>query len=349
MSYDPTRFDPLPNSYETLIKEFETKKQRRGNTESSTVNYVTHLLFFCEWLDKKDGFIPLDKFTVELADEYNAHARDQYADNRYRHNIVTLRDFYHTMGLSDGPTDATTDPWEGIYQSLPSAKDLRDRHSASGGLDTGDVASALLDITHPMWHSLGVFWFKTMVRKSEAINVLLREVHIQDPSVQSMYDNLGINLHSKVVDRPDTIYIPEDRVGNKRKSETVIPIDAELKAALIRYLSVRPPVYPDDGHGHLWVSVNDNYGQALSPQTIFHHWDKRVPDHWRDRDEPVRIHDARHWAERKLRPNLSRTLLRYLRGDSPNTLDEYDDIVAEYDRRIRRSYLQAVPKFYSTR
>lgn len=105
---------------------------------------------------------------------------------------------------------------------------------------------------------------KTASRSGEAINIDLRCCHIDHPIFWDMIERYDVSLDPRVRDKQDSILIYEEfnagdeipnedtpgleergevrGTGNKRKEEngSVIPIDSELKTALIEYLLVRP-------------------------------------------------------------------------------------------------------------
>ena len=105
---------------------------------------------------------------------------------------------------------------------------------------------------------------KTASRAGETINTDLRCCHIDHPVFWNLVEKYDVTLDPRVRDKPDSILIYEEfnaddeipdgdtpgpekngetrKTGNKRKEESgsVIPIDSELKTALIEYLLVRP-------------------------------------------------------------------------------------------------------------
>lgn len=107
--------------------------------------------------------------------------------------------------------------------------------------------------------------FKLALRKAEARNLDLRCLHIDHPIFWTVVNEHNITLDPRVRDRPDTLLIygqftegteiPNDSIqgwegtgevrskGNKRKqsSGSVLPLDSELKTAIIEWLLVRPP------------------------------------------------------------------------------------------------------------
>lgn len=105
---------------------------------------------------------------------------------------------------------------------------------------------------------------KTSSRAGGAINIDLRCCHIDHPIFWDLVQKYDVTLDPRVRNRPDSILFYEEfnagdeipnadtpgpeeggevrETGNKRKEEggSVVPIDSELKTALVEYLLVRP-------------------------------------------------------------------------------------------------------------
>jgi len=337
------RVDELPDSYTEVIEDFAEFKQSTGKDTETVDTYLNRVTCFFEWLTRTTDSPPEpEEITMEHTKQYNNWAASEYASATYRHRIITLNDMFNVVSKLDASI------WDRPVASVPNSQEVRDSQTLGRGLDDSDLSEFLLSIKHPQWHAFFLLLAKSMLRVQEARNIRLSEVHISDPEIDQLYDDLDISHHSKVAHSPDSIYIPADREGNKRKTATRIPIDDELKAALIRWLTVRPVteesiVAPKT----LFVSLGDNWGEPLPTQTVNQEWNDYVPESWRPDDNPMTPHDLRHWTNRKLRPVLQEACLAYLRGDSPDIRDHYDNILSEYEERVRTPYLRHVPKFYS--
>lgn len=105
---------------------------------------------------------------------------------------------------------------------------------------------------------------KTSSRAGEALNIDFRCCHIDHPVFWSLVDKHDVTLDPRIRDKPDSLLIyeefnageeipntktpgPEEQgevrgSGNKRKENngSIIPIDSELKTAIIEYLLIRP-------------------------------------------------------------------------------------------------------------
>ena len=124
----------------------------------------------------------------------------------------------------------------------------------------------------PFARALWLLAFKLANRKGESINLDLRCLNIAHPILDQIIAKHDVNLDPRVRDRPDTILIyghfnggteiPNDstpgwegdgevrEAGNKRKRDTgsVLPIDSELKTALIEWLLLRSPTLDRELH-----------------------------------------------------------------------------------------------------
>jgi integrase len=122
-------------------------------------------------------------------------------------------------------------------------------------------------LTRPFSRAFWLCGLKHGTRFGEAVNIDLRCLHIDHPVFWEIIDEHDVRLDPRIRDKPDTILIyeqfnegteipNEDRPGpetkgevrergNKRKEEggSILPLDSELKTALLEWLFVRPPTY----------------------------------------------------------------------------------------------------------
>lgn len=151
------------------------------------------------------------------------------------------------------------------------ARELNDYDSASDleaqfpEITEKEVAQVLRDEIdrrplRPQERAVFVVSLKTGMRAGEVLNLDLQDIHIGYPPLKNREEYAGIEYHEKIRNEPDTIYVssgirPEEEYrgevrkrGNKRDRSTKIPIDDELKHALVRWLAARPetPNIPTD-------------------------------------------------------------------------------------------------------
>jgi len=125
-------------------------------------------------------------------------------------------------------------------------------------------------LTQPFSRAFWLCGLKHGTRLGEVLNTDLRCLHIDHPLFWEIIDEHDVSLDPRIRDRPDTILIYEQfnegteipneerpgpetegevrERGNKRKEEggSILPLDSELKTALLEWLLVRPPT-----HGHV--------------------------------------------------------------------------------------------------
>lgn len=204
------------------------------------------------------------------------------------------------------------------------------------------------DILHPLERAVIVTLLKTGIRVGECCNIDLRDVHIDDPEIADSYDW----VHRGALDgRPNSIFISSEpargssyngevrSASNKRKRDTVIPIDAELQSSLKRWLAIRPDApSPADP---LFCSTNQ-WGTRTTPSMIRDIVETHAsPRGWYRRggssEENVTPHYFRHFFTTHLRDRTGdRGIVKYLRGDVAS--DIIDTYTHDWGNRVRSVY-----------
>jgi site-specific recombinase XerD len=224
-----------------------------------------------------------------------------------------------------------------------------DTDPARREVDVPTMRTFVRGIEHPLDRALVVTLLKTGVRVGELCNLDLRDLHIDDPEVERAYET---RPRAHIETRPDSLFVPSDpsrghvyngeerTASNKRKRDTVIPVDAELRRTLKRWLAVRPdtegPAQP------LFVSTRDRWGDRLTPRMVR----ATVTDHasemgWHrqggDAEENVTPHYFRHFFTTHLRDRTGdRGVVKYLRGDVAR--DVIDTYTHNWGDRVREVY-----------
>jgi len=124
-------------------------------------------------------------------------------------------------------------------------------------------------LSYPFSRAIWLCGLKHGTRFSEVVNIDLRCLHLDHPVFWNLIENHDVRLDPRIRDKPDTLLIYEefnegDEIpnedtpgpetegeirdaarGNKRKEDggSILPVDSELKTALIEWLLVRPPTY----------------------------------------------------------------------------------------------------------
>jgi site-specific recombinase XerD len=205
------------------------------------------------------------------------------------------------------------------------------------------MRSFVAGIAHPLDTAVIVTLLKTGMRAGELSNLDLRDLHL--PGLDAG------KTRAPLQGRGAALYVsPEPTVGaetngevrdaaNKRKRETVVPVDGELADVLRRWLAVRPdPRSPADP---LFASTRE-WGKRLTPDAVGY----LVREHaaaadWHragaDASENVTPHYFRHFFTTHLRDRTgNRGVVKYLRGDVA------DDVIETYTHnwgdRVREVY-----------
>jgi site-specific recombinase XerD len=208
-------------------------------------------------------------------------------------------------------------------------------------------------ITHPLERAVVLTLLKTGLRVGELCNLDARDVSLTAPSVEVAYD---LGTRGQLDGRLDTLFVDpamscgesvngeERTASNKRKRATLVPVDAELKAALVRWLAIRPdspsPAEP------LFVSTRDAWGRRLTPEMVRSIVRRHAEGAgWyrtgADAAENVTPHYFRHFFTTHLRDRTGdRGVVKYLRGDVAD--DIIDTYTHNWGDRVREVYLSNI-------
>lgn len=257
------------------ISEFINNKLVR-NRQETTVGYQESTLrefeAFVYWIDRAHVCMIDDSHVVEFNDFLKT--ADKYLTRTYpnreglleldisditRHDVLTvLVDFYNFLKKEKGVI--TTNPAQQALRGFPEDEfDLAP--PGRPRIEMEEMKGFLAWLDTPFELAVILTLLKTGVRIGELINIDLRCVHIGDgdgethPFWQSVLDRYEVSMRSEVRDKPDSMYIYTHfnentekmneirKRGNKRKDDdgSVIPLDDELKTALVEYLLTRNP------------------------------------------------------------------------------------------------------------
>ena len=230
------------------------------------------------------------------------------------------------------------------------AKDERiDTDPTRRDLSVPEMRAFVGGITHPLDRAVVVTLLKAGVRVGELCNLDLRDLRLTDSVASEAYDLGG---RPQLSGKPDSLYVSaepargavangeERSASNKRKRSTVIPVDAELRETLERWLAVRPDaVSPAEP---LFVRTAEQWGERLSTKAAR----RIVTDHaatagWYqeggDASENVTPHYFRHFFTTHLRDRTGdRGIVKYLRGDVAG--DIIDTYTHNWGDRVRETY-----------
>jgi len=204
-------------------------------------------------------------------------------------------------------------------------------------------------ITHPLERAVVVTLLKTGIRVGELCNLDLRDVNFDDGLVSTAFD---ATPRVQIQEQPDTLFVAADidrgatvngeerTAANKRKRDTLIPVDWELALTLKRYLAIRPDAVSEAEP--LFLSTKDRWGHRMKPEWVrsFITEHARRAGWYRDGGgaaENVTPHYFRHFFTTHLRDRTGdRGIVKYLRGDVAD--DIIDTYTHNWGDRVREIY-----------
>ncbi|MFU8868287.1 tyrosine-type recombinase/integrase [Natronococcus sp.] len=248
--------------------------------------------------------------------------------------------------------DAETVSAVGRRECMAWVHSLRERFESS----TIATYASYLNRFYEYMNRVGAFEANPMVlvmeELSESIDANPTRRDISVPEMRGFVGSIAHPLErrpaSLFVDsepaRGRTVNGEERTASNKRKRETVIPVDDELRRALLEWLAIRPdPVSPADP---LFLDTRDSWGERLEPADVQYVVEKHARERGWHRTgggatENVTPHYFRHFFTTHLRDRTGdRGIVKYLRGDvADDVIDTYthnwgDQVRTVYERNV---------------
>ncbi len=268
--------------------------------------------------------------------------RAEHADSTVASYAAYVHRFYAYMtqigAFDSNPMALVTEEMDESIETDPTRREI----------SIDEMRSFFDGICHPLERALVGTLLKTGVRVGECCNLDLRDVYINDSELQQVY---GVVHRGALDGRPGSIYVSsapkrgngyngETRTAsNKRKRDTIIPIDNELKRLLKAWLAVRPdttgPAQP------LFCSTSE-WGRRMTPSMIRNTVTERASERGWHRagggaEENVTPHYFRHFFTTHLRDRTGdRGIVKYLRGDVAT--DVIDTYTHNWGDRVRDVY-----------
>jgi integrase len=294
------------------------------------------------WL-KEHGLSPRE-ITRNHAKEYFKDIKEEYAastQNEYARKVT----FVYSKLLSRGVKGIETNPFEPVYEQediieedIPDNTIIYDK----------SVLQEILSNHHPCYFTMSLTMVKTTRRIGGTVNLDLCDVHLDHPAADW-------NLDPHIRDYPDHIYYspkPEQdkefrgeirKSSAKTETHTLIPIDDELKEALIWWIMMRRgtreggPLFTKPSAATPKQRVTDGeYREELNQVAgdLGYRYEGHDPGN-------IRPHYWRHWSTSVMRDRIPRATVDYFRGDVGNTGDGYN----HYTSEKAEQWLNNVPKF----
>lgn len=359
---------------ETVLREYETFLYRKFGEHVCNVN-DSHIAGFNEHLRSSNQYYTVTKSNSD-------ELKHIELNDRTRHDYLReLVGFYNW--LVDG---------EGVLSQNPAKKALNDLPDTEFDLSSpgrphiemAEMSEFLKWLPSPLHRAIVVFMLKTGARLGEMVNVDLSCLTLDHPLYEHLLDEWGITLHSEIESYQDAVFLDGGyqsgtkirgevrREGSKRQrdSGTVIPIDRELKNALLEYVLTRRRAENHSRQARpLFLNLQEGgNNDRLTQQTTYglltrngnvtgalyeYGWWNRG----QSTDEKVTPHYFRHYFTHNHRHNqgvhrghMPEGVIAYVRGDVPNgdsvreRTYRHDDWNV-WDRYVKRPYLNGVYQF----
>ncbi|WP_227376653.1 tyrosine-type recombinase/integrase [Haladaptatus halobius] len=243
----------------------------------------------------------------------------------------------------------------GAFESNPMALVVEELHESVDKdptrreISVASMREFVAGVTHPLERAVVLTLLKTGMRVGEVCNLDLRDVNLADENVRTAY---ALGERPQLDGRPDSIFVAADPVrgqvvngeertaSNKRKRETIVPVDDELRQVLVQWLAIRPDVI--SRAEPLFVSTSGDWGERLTPKMVRNVVERHARESGWYRtgggaEENVTPHYFRHFFTTHLRDRTGdRGIVKYLRGDVAS--DIIDTYTHNWGDRVREVY-----------
>lgn len=335
--------DPTP---ERPLFDWYIQNYHRSNSDSTRTKARTVGKLFKRFTSEK-GLNP-ESVDEEVAFEFIEMLVEKYSAD-YQHQAVGEVSRFYSYCLNKGVEGFEGNPFESVLLDHDPLDEIRGRDPHMLTVDQMSDYFASLD--NPRFCTPALTMAKTTRRVGEVINLDLADVNLAHPAC-------NWDVHQKIRHRDDYIYFgPEAEKGEEYRGEVrhcssktkccrVVPVDNELKQALLWYLAIRPgtadpysPLFKAAQHSS--KRLNKEY---LTDKIKEH--SKNLGYYYGPNDEDnVVSHYFRHWATTRLRERTTGDtgLVDYIRGDTGSDMkDQY----THWSEEKERAYLDIVPKFF---
>lgn len=313
------------------ITDFLEEMRMYGRSESTITDYETTLKQFTVYVDRMGDVESVGSVNRRDCLSWIQHLRDEgYAPGSIHTKAVHLNRFYGYMAQV------------GVFESNPMVvvmEEMSERGDSSPTrreMSIQQMAEFVGSTIHPLRRAVLILLVKTGVRAGELCNIDIRDINIDHhrfnqfrksevrPAVRGHPDTLFI---SSGIDVGDVVNGEKRKEGNKRHRDTLIPIDDELKNALIRWLAIRPD--PESKADALFVSTAESYGVRLTTSMVHSRVREAAElNGWYTEgagpEENVTPHYFRHFFTTEMRNRLGDAyVVKYIRGDVGDVMDRY--------------------------
>ena len=271
--------------------------------------------------------------------------RSEAADSTIATYASYLNRFYDYMTrvgvFDDNPMALVMEELSESIETNPTRRDI----------SVPEMQSFVESISHPLERAVVITLLKTGMRVGELCNLDLRDLHLETPDLDLEWTpRVGLEQ------RPESIFVSaeptrgttsngeERTASNKRKRDTVVPVDRELRQAVLEWLAIRPDAV--SSARPLFLDTRDSWGERLTPSDARYIVETHARAHGWYRtgggtQENVTPHYFRHFFTTHLRDRTGdRGIVQYLRGDVAG--DVIDTYTHNWGDRVRETYLGSI-------
>ena len=332
---------------EDAVEYFLRDQEYHGKSERTREAYRRVLEDFAAFLADPDRNPAGDANTPREAGRRECMAwvhslRGRLAESTVATYAAYLHRFYAYMtqvgAFESNPMSLVTEEMDERIETDPTRRDLT----------IDGMRRFVAGIGHPLDRALIVTMLKTGMRVGELCNLDLRDLNVDHPGTA----DLDATPRPQIDGRPGSLYVSdrptrgtvvngeERTASNKRKRSTVVPVDAELRRTLLRWLAISPdPVSPANP---LFVNTRERWGQRMTPGEVRYVVERHAREFGWYRtgggsEENVTPHYFRHFFTTHLRDATGdRGVVKYLRGDVAD--DVIDTYTHNWGDRVREVY-----------
>lgn len=240
------------------------------------------------------------------------------------------------------PHSTDFDPFEQVLQKVDLTADSEPKEPHRMTVD--DIAEVLDSVNHIRDLAIITLQLKLGLRATEVCNIRLGDLSLANSEVRDHYEDLGTN--SRLGGRENALFVPSDREGNKSRKPRLLPLDDEVRRVLLRYLLIRPD------NGEPWLFLSKQGHGKLRKKDINRPWKAAFHPEYAETEEhrAVTSHYGRHrfttWW--RVEQDVSRELVKYMRGDRPGetaSKDGIDHYIHTYYEDIEDLYRENIYRF----
>lgn len=358
------RSDKTIRGYKRILGEFVSFLNNMGEhpcniTDKHVKKFNTHLK------QETSQFFEIESHINKLRDS----TRADY--------LSLLSAFYAWL---EGENVVQDNPARRVLSRLKESQDIDIEDEDRPPHELEEMRAFVSWLDSPFHRAWFMFLLKTGSRRGGAVNIDLRDLHIDHPVYEHLLNEYDITLTNNVADKPDSVHIMND-IGNgevvrgeerwcgiKKGVEVgrTVPLDSELKTVLLEYLLARPDPKPSQPCHPLFFQVSrPNHGtesERIVRATIKHPLFRVLEEYgWYEsgagKGKSVDNHYFRHYFTVNHRykdgfwdQHMPDPVLAYVRGDSDSAdtarNEEYDHSSwTRWNEIVRRPYLDNIYKF----